>query len=161
MMRRRPVSRLERIVEDMPVDGTREQLAREILSGVVRRFPHLSVHEVALAFRSAVRQLRQADDRMSEVLAEQPRLGHLDARTRASIQRGARAANAAKNGAVRAAPKPPRYRKRSSIELLDAIRRYRKRHPDQTSVARAYRDIQPTISEKAFRRYWAAATKEE
>lgn len=159
----RPISRLERLVEDLPASSTRELIAREFLAGAIRRFPQLTVDETVRLFDVAASQLRHADERMDAILGTRPKLGHLDEKTRASIERGTKAAQAAANGKAKkgvTSVSSGRHRKRRSRALLDKIRQYRARHPDQTNVARAYREIGPDISEKAFRGYWAAASED-
>lgn len=165
-MRGRPISRLERLVEDAAAGDSSAQVAREFAAGLIRRFPQLTVDEAAHTMRRALGYLRRADDDMNDIIAGRPKMAHLDPRTRRSIERG-NAACIAKNGG-RSEHKPSRSARpsrrgqhtRRDPAMLKAIRSYQIRNPTQGNVALAYRSMQPGISEKAFRGYWKAAQEE-
>lgn len=144
--RLRPLSRLERQLEDAPAGCTLDMLAREVAVRLARRHPSLSVLQAGQLLRRTVRYLRTADDTVDQYL--QAAEAAPPTRMQVATRNGGLAASEARV--------ETRGRKKNPV-LLRKVAEFRKQHPDYRNCTDAHRLLRPGISLAAFRRYWAAA----
>lgn len=142
MSRNRPLSRLEREIEDAEVRGTYPLIARELALTAARRWPQLSVDHARKVLALAAEQIVAADERASAAMAAAIRQEPAS-RMAKSVRNGGRSTANGRAGSLDA-------------HLLKRVAGYRRAHPDQTNVARAFREIGPPVNEGNFRKYWKA-----
>jgi len=72
MKRTRPLSRIERQIEDAPARATTTLIAREVALTLARRWPHLSVDQAIGVLASTRDVLRAADESVQEAIDAGP-----------------------------------------------------------------------------------------